>query len=138
MENKTWRPTAGGILSIVAGVPGVTGGIILALLAAGVASLGAIFPMIPGIGNVPLLAGILAGVGIFLGLIAILPIALGAVAIVGGVYALKRKRWGLALAGSICSVITFSLLGIPAVIFVAIGKEEFEALPATAVSEGTE
>jgi hypothetical protein len=138
MGNKTWKPTTGGILSIVAGVPAITGGITLALLATGVASLGAILWMIPGMDKAPVLPGILGGVGIFLGLIAILPIALGAVAIVGGVYALKRRKWGLALAGSICSVITVALLGIPALIFVILGKDEFEASPVTAVSQGTE
>jgi len=138
MGNKTWKATTGGILSIVAGVPAATGGIILALLAAGVASLGAILWMIPGTGKVPMLPGILSGVGIFLGAIAVPLIALGVVAIVGGVYALKRRSWGLALAGSICSVITFALLGIPALIFVILGKDEFEASPVTAVSQGTE
>jgi hypothetical protein len=138
MINKTWKPTTGGILSIIAGVPAATGGIILALLATGVASLGAIFWMIPGMENVPVLPGILGGLGIFLGLIAILPIAVGAVAIVGGVYALKRRRWGLALAGTICSLLTVAVLGIPALIFVVLGKDEFEASPVPAVSEETE
>lgn len=138
MINKTWKPTTGGILSIIAGVPAATGGIILALLATGVASLGAIFWMIPGMDKVPLLPGILGGVGIFLGLIAIFLIAVGAVAIVGGVYALKRRKWGLALAGAICSLLTVTVLGIPALIFVVLGKDEFEASPVPAVSEETE
>jgi len=138
MTNKTWKPTTGGILSIVAGVPTATGGIILALLATGIASLGAIFWMIPEMENIPVLPGILSGVGIFLGLIAILPIAVGAVAITGGVYALKRRRWALALAGSICAMLTVTVLGIPALIFVVLGKEEFEASPVHAVSKETE
>jgi hypothetical protein len=138
MTNKTWKPTTGGILSIIAGVPAATGGIILALLATGVASLGAIFWMIPGMDKLPVLPGILGGVGIFLGLISILPIAVGAVAIVGGVYALKRRKWGLALAGTICSLLTVAVLGIPALIFVVLGKDEFEVSPVPAVSGETE
>jgi len=35
----------------------------------------------------------------------------GTVAIVGGIYALKRRRWGLALAGSICVLILGIALG---------------------------
>jgi hypothetical protein len=45
---------------------------------------------------------------------------------VGGIYALKRKVWGLALAGCICALIGPWILGIPAIIFVALGKNEFE------------
>jgi hypothetical protein len=52
-------------------------------------------------------------------------VILGALAIVGGVFALKRKYWGWALAGSIASVFTFFPCGIPAVIFTALGRPEF-------------
>jgi len=50
---------------------------------------------------------------------------LGIIAIIGGVYALKRRLWGLALAGSICGTIIFLPTGIPAIIFTAMGKREF-------------
>jgi hypothetical protein len=45
--------------------------------------------------------------------------------IVGGIYALRRKKWWLALAGSIVSLIFF-VLGILALIFVLYSKDEFE------------
>jgi hypothetical protein len=48
-----------------------------------------------------------------------------ALAITGGVYALRRKYWGLCLAGSIGSVISFFPCGIAALIFIIMGKEEF-------------
>jgi hypothetical protein len=51
---------------------------------------------------------------------------LGIIAIVGGVSALRRKSFGLSLAGAICAVPSF-ILGILAVIFVALGKREFGA-----------
>jgi hypothetical protein len=56
-------------------------------------------------------------------------LVLGIVAIVGGVSALRRKSFGLSLAGAICAVPTFILgiLGILSVIFVALSKREFEA-----------
>jgi hypothetical protein len=50
---------------------------------------------------------------------------LSILAIVGGIFALKKKIWGLALAGSIAAFFTFFLCGIPAIIFTAIGKKEF-------------
>lgn len=59
------------------------------------------------------------------------------VAIVGGSFALKRKRWRLALAGSICTI--FSViwipillnvpLGIAAIVLVVRGKRQFERSP---------
>jgi len=51
---------------------------------------------------------------------------LGALAIVGGVLALRKRHWGWALAGSIASAITFFPCGVPAVIFTAMGKPEFD------------
>jgi hypothetical protein len=52
---------------------------------------------------------------------------LGVLAIVGGVYALKRRHWGLALAGAIAGVIVFFPCGIPAIIFTTIARPEFAA-----------
>jgi hypothetical protein len=56
-------------------------------------------------------------------IVGLLAIMIGVVAVAGGVCALKRRVWGLALAGSICSV--FCWLGIPAIIFIALSKQEF-------------
>jgi hypothetical protein len=52
-------------------------------------------------------------------------VAIGVLAIVGGVYALKQKYWGLALAGAVAGTISFFPCGIPAIIFVSLGKPEF-------------
>jgi len=106
---KTWKPTTAGILSIVAGAIQAIGGIIVGVAGGTVAGLEAI----PGVGSI-------------FAAIAIPLIIIGIVAIVGGIYALKRKIWGLALAGSICSLIGPWLLGILAIIFVSLGKKEFE------------
>ena len=104
---KTWKPTVGGILSVV--VDGLAAHVRIRALAFGV---GVGLPGMPG-------GGIFAAM--------VIPtIILGAVAIVGGVYALKRRAWGLGLAGSICSLFCFWPLGIPAIVFVILGKGEFE------------
>lgn len=52
--------------------------------------------------------------------------ALAVLAMVGGILALQRKSWGLALAGSIAAVLPFSLLGIAALILTALSRDEFE------------
>ena len=51
---------------------------------------------------------------------------LGIVAIVGGISAIRKKRFGLSLAGAICALPS-AILGILAVIFVSLGKREFGA-----------
>lgn len=51
---------------------------------------------------------------------------LGILAIVGGIYALRRKKWGLALTGAIAASLPFSLMGIAALILTALSRDEFE------------
>jgi hypothetical protein len=116
--------TAGGILSIIGGAFEVIGGVIMVVLPMGIRILlrlalllfhpdgwfERIIPLIPFwliIVGVPLLA-------------------LGIIAIIGGVSALRRKSFGLSLAGAICALPSH-ILGILAIIFVALSKKEFEA-----------
>jgi hypothetical protein len=109
---KTWKPTTAGVLCIIAGAIGVVTGIVVAV----VGSIGGIF-----IG-----LGWLFGLG-WLGAIGAVLIVLGIIAIVGGSCALRRRVWGLALAGSICALLgPWAILGILAIIFVSLGKGEFE------------
>ena len=111
---KTWKPTTAGILSVIAGAFGVLGGIL-------VAAVGTIASGILAELHVPFIGGLIGG-------IVAVPIILGIVAIVGGIYALRRRIWGLALAGAICAFLTppLGILGLLAIIFVALGKREFE------------
>ena len=102
---RTWKPTTAGILCIIAGAIGVITGIVVAV----VGGIGWFFWM-------PWFSAIGAPI-----------IVLGIIAIVGGSYALKRRAWGLALAGSICALLPpGTILGILAIIFVSLGKGEFE------------
>lgn len=57
-------------------------------------------------------------------IIGVCVVVLGIVAVVGGISAIRRKRFGLSLAGAICSLPSV-FLGIVAVVFVALGKREF-------------
>ena len=113
---KTWKPTVAGILTIIAGFLGLLIGIGLAV----------------GFGLVGIMIGIIPGFpGGLLALIGIPGIILSIIAIVGGFYALRRRLWGLALAGAICALLfTLPFLGwilaILAIIFVSLGKGEFE------------
>ena len=49
---------------------------------------------------------------------------LGILAVVGGIFAIRRKRFGLSLAGAICALPLYAL-GVPAVIFICLSKKEF-------------
>ena len=106
---RTWKPTTAGILSIIAGVGQVIGGLVF----------GVIGGVVGGLADIPMVTGIIE-------LMAIPVLILGIVAIVGGIFALKRQKWGLALAGSICALFGPWILGIPAIIFIIMGKNEFE------------
>jgi hypothetical protein len=61
-------------------------------------------------------------------------IVLGLIAIAGGVFAIRRKVWGLALTGAICAIVPphpwgyliwTPVLGISALVFVVLSKSEF-------------
>jgi hypothetical protein len=64
---------------------------------------------------------------IIYGAMGLILVLIGALGIVGGAFALKKRNWPLALAGAIAGTITFFPCGIPAIIFVSLGKGEFTA-----------
>lgn len=108
---KTWKPTTAGILAIVAGGLNVFAGLMVVIVGGGMAWTGLDF-----------------AVPRMLGLVGIPLVVLGAVSVVGGICALSRKYWGLALAAAICGLFPpwISVLGILSIVFVVMGKEEFE------------
>jgi len=109
IDGKTWKPTAAGILCIIAGTISVIFCIVVVVFGS---IIGAFFGF-----------EVVWGWSTF----AIPLIILGIIAIVGGIYAVRRKIWGLALVGSICALFgPWAILGIPAIIFVILGKGEFE------------
>ena len=54
-----------------------------------------------------------------------LSLILGIIALVGGISAMRRKRFGLSLAGAICALPS-GIMGILAVIFIVMGKMAME------------
>ncbi|MHB8086173.1 MAG: hypothetical protein ACYDHZ_10125 [Dehalococcoidia bacterium] len=131
---KSWMPTVAGILDIVSGAFGLCMGVFMTFArhAAGAVpnaaqgAAGAI-PNASRFGmHAPLFGGFHPWLGIALIVISIL-------AVIGGIFALKVKNWGLALAGSIAAVISGRLLGVIALILTVLGKKDFD-LSGTKVS----
>ncbi len=81
---------------------------------------------VPGTVDIPVLVtrivSISAHVLIVLGIISLV---FGVISLVGGIQSIRRKAWGLALAGSILAIPASAVLGILSIIFVSIGKQEF-------------
>ena len=118
---RTWKPTTAGILSIIAGAAGIAGGVLIALFGG---ILGLVSALVGSLGEIAV-SGFLGGLGGIIGVIGAAAIGLGIVAIIGGIFALRRRVWGLALAGAICATACMTSLGILAIIFVSMGRREF-------------
>ena len=115
---KTWMPMTVGILDIVSG--GLSF-IMLALAAIGVAA----FAAIEGI-PLPVHMGNTALVLVMLVIMAVPLLIAEVLAILGGIYVLKRKKWGWALTGSIAAIFCSLVLGIAAIVLTMLSKNQFE------------
>jgi branched-chain amino acid transport system permease protein len=119
-KERTWRPTAAGILSIIGGVAQLPGGIVFAVAAQSTGSL-------VGLTGIEFIDGFIGRLSGFYAIIAAVIFVVVVIAILGGIFASARRLWGLALAGSICALLGPGVIfGIPAIIFVILGKGEFQ------------
>ena len=110
--NKTRKPKIGGILTIFSGALGLLG---IVSYSIGLGDVGSGF----GKGDMPpFVPSIIFGMPIPAIVIALL-------AIVGGILAVLRKRWRWSLTGSIAAVLSLIILGIPAIVLIALSKDEF-------------
>ena len=121
---RTWKPIVAGILDIVSGVFGIIAtAILIIVLGIGIGEWAWDIPKIEAIPA--FLPSLLWALTILLGIVSVL-------ALVGGIFALQRKMWGWALAGSIAAVfasipiLRYLPVGIVAIIFIAISKDEFD------------
>jgi len=108
---KTNKPKIGGILTIISGALASLGAVNYAIGLGDISGLGKgdIPPFVPSIiFGVPTLS-----------------IIIGILALIGGILAMRRKKWGWSLAGSIAGTLSVLPLGIPAIILIALSKDEF-------------
>ncbi len=110
---KTWKPMVAGILDIVTGA--------FALLSVIGLAIGIVV-----IGSEVVGPGVPDFVTTILWILAIPFLIIGVLAIIGGIYSIQRKKWGIALAGTIASTVFWFFVGIPAIVFISQSKDEFE------------
>ena len=113
--SRQWMPPVGGALNIMSGVSGLIIGLPAGIFAIVFQTTHPVFK-IENQDAMPLIIAI-CWVSCAVTLIP------GIISIVGGVFAIKRKSWGWALAGSICSLP--SVPGIFALVFIIMGRKEF-------------
>jgi len=135
---RTWKPTTAGIMTIITGAMGIAGGIFLFLLSGLMGALGGVDVSQwmerwsgdwwgPGAANIPdMMEQFVGAAAMWIMIAGIVVLVFGIIALIGGVSAIKRRRWGLSLAGSILSLFIMPILGLLAIIFVSLGKGEFE------------
>jgi len=118
---RTWKPTTAGILNIITGALNALSviGLIIAIVAIGNINIMRFIPP----ADAPFIAPL---VGTILIVLLVLSIIEAVFPIIGGVFALQRRKWGWALAGSIIAILGTFPLGVAATIFVAMAKNEFE------------
>jgi len=105
---KTWKGTWAGILTIIGGCFGI--------------GVGAFVTVMGGMGEMGGMGmGMLEWVAAFGGGL----LALGIIALIGGIVTLRRKAWGFALTGAILALFPIVPLGVLAIIFVSMGRREF-------------
>ncbi len=134
---RTWKPTTAGVMTIITGAMGIAGGIFVMGVGRVVGTLGGIDwsgwmekwggAYGPGAGDMPSRMAEIFGISsTVIMIVGIVVLVFGIIALSGGISAIKRRWWGLSLAGSILSLVIMPILGILAIIFVSLGKEEFE------------
>lgn len=114
---RTWKPTVAGILSIIGGAISILAGVVIITRME--------------------FAQRIRWEWMWEGrheAVAVVALVLGIVAVIGGIFAMRRQVWGLALAGAICALFpTPSMvsilnigMGILAIVFVSLSRNEFD------------
>ncbi len=127
--DRTWMPTAAGILNIISGILALLGALALVFVGAVTTTVPEMTPE-PG-DDVPLalISGMIWGL-VVLGLVA------AVLAIVGGIVALRRTGWAWPLAGAITALFSALPIGIFALIFVVLAEKELRGGAAAPAAPG--
>lgn len=117
----TSKSTIAGVLDIIAGVMSLIGACVLFLI--GIVGTGAITTA----GTHDPTAARFAYLPIAMfGPLALLCLVIGVLAILGGIAAIRHRRFWLALVGSIAALFSFFPVGIPAIVLTVMAERDFE------------
>jgi hypothetical protein len=122
-EGRGGLLSAGGILAIIVGVFELIFGGLMAALPQ-LISMPFELSSFPGLGDMFNMTAIISAITSHLLIVGIVLAVLGIIAIVGGISAIRRGSFGLALAGAICSLPS-GTFGVLAIIFVSLARREF-------------
>ncbi len=114
---KTAMPATAGSLSILAGIANILVAFLLFL---------GMLVIQGAIGFVAVPFWIPVNIPAVLFLLSIPFVAAGVLALVGGIYAVQRRKWGLALAGSIAAFFPCGIFGAISIILLVLSRDEFE------------
>ena len=121
-KQGTWQPKLAGILNIISG--SIRAFCVLGLIIViAVVDIWRFLADIVPAEDLPFIAPTVNTILIFILVATIIETVFP---IIGGVFALQRRRWGWALAGSIVAIFGMLPLGVVSTILVAMSKEEFE------------
>jgi hypothetical protein len=123
----TSKATVAGILDITAGAFALVGAVPLLAFGLGGAVLLGVVPDADA-NRVAFLPAV-----IFLPL-ALLALVTGIVAVAGGIAALNRRRWGLAVVGAVAAVLAFFPVGVAAVVFTILAESEIRTTGETDIT----
>lgn len=110
--DRSWIPTAAGIVDIVAGIAGLFGVVALVFVSFIVAN-------VPPQDEFPFYA-----VQALFAALAVLILILAVLAVVGGLFLLQRRSWGWAIAGAIAAALICPPLGVPGIILTVLAEPE--------------
>ena len=119
---RTWKPTTAGILNIISGSLRAFAVIGLIIVITTVDTWKFLMAVIPP-EDFPFVAPMMNTILI---LLLVASIAETVFPIIGGVFAVQRRRWGWVLTGSIVAIFGMLPLGVASTILVATAKDEFE------------
>ena len=119
---KTWKPVTAGILNIITVALNVFGALAFIITIVAFNTSESFLDYVPA-EDLPFVVSV---ANIVLITLLVLSIIEAVFPIIGGVFALQRRKWGWVLAGSIIAILGILPLGVASTIFVVMGRDEFE------------
>ena len=117
----TWKPVVAGVINIVVGIGTLLAMFVIAVSIVGIS--GSALAIGRVIDFMPLWLSGFAQFIIVIG--AFILLVVSALPLIGGFYAVERKNWRWALAGSIVAIFSSAIFGMVSTVLIALSRKEF-------------